>query len=120
LLIEGAAAGAVFAAYVEHGRVPALRPGQTVGLDHLSIHKQARARDLVAAAGCRRLPLPSASPDLNPIEPAFAKVKAHLRRAAARTRDDLLAATGAALDAITAADARAFFAHCGDPRPDQH
>jgi transposase len=120
LVVEGAADGAVFAAYVEHCLLPALRPGQTVVLDNLSIHKDGRARALIEGAGCRLLFLPSYSPDFNPIEPAFAKVKAHLRRAAARTGDDLLAATAAALDAISREDARGFFAHCGYPLPDQH
>jgi transposase len=120
LAVDGAADGALFAAYVEHCLVPALRPGQTVVLDNLSVHKDARARALIEAAGCRMLFLPAYSPDRNPIEPAFAKVKAGLRRAAARTRDDLLAAAGAALDAITPEDAHGFFAHCGYPLPDQH
>jgi transposase len=120
LLVEGAADAALFAAYVERCLVPALRPGQTVVLDNLSVHKGERIRALVEGAGGRVLFLPSYSPDFNPIEPAFAKVKAHLRRAAARTRDDLVAATGAARDAVTPQDARGFFAHRGYPLPDQH
>jgi transposase len=120
LAVDGAVDGALFAAYVERCLLPALRPGQTVVLDNLSVHKDARARAAIEGAGCRVRFLPAYSPDLNPIEPAFAKVKARLRRAAARTRDDLLAAAGAALDAVTPEDARGFFAHCGYPLPDQH
>jgi transposase len=112
LVVEGATDGAVFAAYVEHCLVPALRPGQTVVLDNLAAHKSERVRALVAGAGCRLLFLPAYSPDFNPIELAFAKLKAHLRRAAARAFEPLIEAIGAGLGAITPADARGFFAHC--------
>jgi transposase len=120
LVVEGAADGAVFAAYVREALVPALRPGQVVVLDNLSAHKGDRVRESVEAAGCRLLFLPAYSPDFNPIELAFAKLKQALRRAAARTYEALVEAIGAALATITAADARAFFAHCGFPLPDQH
>ncbi len=100
--------------------MPALRPGQVVVLDNLSVHKSAEARAAIEAAGCRLLFLPAYSPDFNPIELAFAKLKQALRRAAARTDDALVEAIGAALAAITAAAARAFFAHCGFPLRDQH
>ncbi len=118
--IEGAIDGPAFAAYVEQALVPTLRPGQVVVLDNLSAHKGERVRDLVAAAGCRLLFLPPYSPDFNPIELAFAKLKERLRRTAARTYDALVDAIGDALDTVTTADARAFFAHCGFPLPDQH
>jgi transposase len=117
-VVEGAVDGAAFAAYLEQFLVPSLRPGQVVVLDNLSVHRGARARALVEGAGCRLLFLPAYSPDFNPIEPAFAKVKQLLRRAGARSFDALVAAIGAALDAVTPADARAFFAHCGYPLPD--
>jgi transposase len=119
LAIEGAIDGPAFAAYVEQALVPALRPGRVVVLDNLSAHEGDRVRELVEAAGCRLLFLPAYSPDFSPIELAFAKLKERLRRVAARTYDPLVAAIGAALAAVAAADARAFFAHCGFPLPDQ-
>ncbi len=102
-----------FAAFVRDELCPALTAGQTVVLDNLSAHKGEGLRAAVEAAGARLLFLPAYSPDFNPIELAFAKVKTRLRAAAERTPDGLLAATGAAIDAVTAADARAFYAHCG-------
>jgi len=119
MAIEGAVDGAVFAAYLQQVLLPALRPGQVVVLDNLSVHKTASVRALVEAAGCRLLFLPAYSPDFNPIEWAFAKLKDRLRRAAARTPAALIAAIGDGLAAITAADARAFFAASGFPLPDQ-
>jgi transposase len=119
LVVEGAADGAVFAAYVEQCLAPALRPGQAVVLDNLSVRRGERARAAVAAAGCRLRLLPASPPDFNPIEPAFAKLKEHLRRLGARAFDPLVEAIGQGLTAITAADARGFFAHAGDPLPDQ-
>ncbi len=117
LALPGALDGAAFALYAERALAPSLRPGQVVILDNLSAHKHDDARKAVEAAGCRLLFLPAYSPDFNPIELAFAKVKPALRRAAARTHDDLLAATAAAIDGVTADDARAFYAHCGFPLP---
>jgi transposase len=119
LVVEGAADGAVFAASVRQALAPALRPGQVVVLDNLSVHKDAQARAAVAAAGCRLLFPPASSPDFNPIESAFAKLKTHPRRAAAREFEPLVDAIGEGLAAITPADARGFFAHCGFPLPDQ-
>jgi transposase len=115
--ITGAVDGAVFAAYATRVLAPTLRPGQVVVLDNLSAHKSADARTAVEAVGCRLLFLPAYSPDFNPIELAFAKVKQRLRAAAERTPDGLVAATASAIDAVTAADARAFYAHCGFPLP---
>ncbi len=117
LAVPGAVDGAAFALYAERLLAPSLRPGQVVVLDNLSAHKNDDARKAVEAVGCRLLFLPAYSPDFNPIELAFAKVKPALRRAAARTREDLLAATAAAIDAVTAADARGYYAHCGFPLP---
>jgi transposase len=119
MTVEGAADGPAFTAYVREVLVPTLRPGQVVVLDNLSVHKGAPARALVEGAGCRLLFLPAYSPDFNPIELAFAKLKEYLRRTAARTYDALVDAIGEALAAVTAADARAFFAHCGFPLPDR-
>ncbi len=117
LVVEGAVDGAAFELYVERLLAPSLRPGQVVVLDNLSAHTGERVRDLVAAAGGRVLFLPAYSPDFNPIEQAFAKIKQALRRAGARTFEALSAAIGAAIDAVSAADARGFYAHCGFPLP---
>ena len=115
LLLDGAADTLAFEAYVEHVLAPALVPGQVVVLDNLSAHKGDRVRSLVEARGCRLWFLPPDSPDLSPIEEAFAKLKTLLRRAAARSREDLDAAIAHALDQITPADACGFFTHCGYP-----
>ena len=116
-VVPGAANGAAFEGYVGQVLAPALRPGQTVVLDNLSAHKGPRVRELVEAAGGRLLFLPAYSPDFNPIELAFAKAKPRLRRAAPRTLDALVGATAEALDAVSADDARGFYAHCGFPLP---
>jgi len=115
MALPGARDGAAFVAYVREFLAPTLRPGQTVALDNLAVHKDATARRLIEARGCRLLFLPPYSPDCNPIEHAFAKLKEHLRRAEARTADALHAALAAALATITAADARGWFRHCGYP-----
>lgn len=113
MMIEGGVTSAVFEAYVEHILGPTLRPGQIVLLDNLSAHKSPRLRALVAERGCRLWYLPAYSPDYSPIELAFAKLKADLRRAGARTREALEAAVAHALTQISPAEARAFFIHCG-------
>ncbi len=111
--VEGTTISAVFEAYVEQVLVPTLRPGQVVVLDNLSSHNGRRVRELVESRGCELLFLPPYSPDLNPIEEAFSKVKGLLRRTGARTREALIEAMGQALDAVTSRDAREFFEHCG-------
>jgi transposase len=113
LLVEGGVDQLTFAAYLEQVLAPTLQPGQIVLADNLSAHKSERAQAIVAACSCALLYLPPYSPDYSPIELAFAQIKADLRRAAARTRDGLEAAIATALGQITAADARAFFQHCG-------
>ncbi|MDQ4098828.1 MAG: IS630 family transposase, partial [Actinomycetota bacterium] len=113
MLLDGAVDRAAFEAFVAQQVVPSLAPGQTVILDNLSVHQSARARNLIAAAGCELRFLPTYSPDFNPIEQAFAKLKQHLRRAEARSFAALRAAVGPALDAITPADATAFYAAAG-------
>ena len=118
LAIAGAADRAAFALYVEGLLAPSLRPGRVVVRDNPSVHTGEGVRRLVEGAGCALLFLPPHSPDFTPIEPAFAKIKQALRRAGARTFEALVAAIGQALDAVTAADARAFFAHCGYPLPE--
>ncbi len=82
-------------------------------MDNLSAHKGDGVRELVEEAGCEVLFLPSYSPDFSPIEEAFSKLKALLRRAQARTKETLLEEIGRALDAITPEDARGWFSHCG-------
>ena len=115
MLLPGALDGPAFVAYVREFLAPTLRPGQIVILDNLAVHKNAAARRLIAARGCRLLFLPAYPPDFNPIEHAFAKLKAHLRRTGARTRAALEPAIARALDAITASDAHGRFQHCGYP-----
>ena len=115
LLVEGGMTTRGFEAYVEHLLAPTLRPGQIVVMDNLKQHRSDRTRDLIEARGAELWLLPSYSPDLNPIEEAFSKLKALLRTAAARTHEALVAAIWAALRAITPADARGYFTHCGYP-----
>ena len=117
LSLTGGVTGAAFAAYAARLLAPSLRPGQVVILDNLSAHKSENARTAIEATGARLLFLPAYSPDFNPIELAFAKIKEHLRAAAARTADDLLTATAAAIDAVSSADARGFYKHCGFTLP---
>ena len=111
--VEGATTARVFEAYVARVLAPSLRPGQVVVLDNLSAHKGERVRELVGARGCEVLFLPAYSPDFSPIEEAFSKLKALLRRAKARTKEALVEAIGRALDAMTPEDARGWFGHCG-------
>ena len=113
LVVEGATTRAIFEAYVERVLAPTLSPGQVVVMDNLTAHKGSRVRELVEERGCQLLYLPPYSPDLNPIEEAFAKLKALLRKAGARTCEALLEAMGRALEAVTANDARSFFEHRG-------
>ena len=110
----------MFEAYVERVLCPTLEPGEIVAMDNLSAHKRPRIRELIEAAGCELWYLPAYSPDLNPIEEAFSKLKAHLRRAAARTREALLDAIATALARVTASDAEGYFAHCGYTAPGQY
>jgi transposase len=113
LAVEGSTTREVFETYIEKVLAPSLSPGQMVVMDNLSSHKGSRIRELIEARACELLYLPPYSPDLNPIEEAFAKIKALLRKAQARTREALLEAMGRALDAVTASDARGFFEHRG-------
>jgi len=113
MAVEGSTTKEVFEAYVERFLVPALRGGQVVVIDNLSAHKGERVRNLIEDRGCGLLYLPPYSPDYNPIEEAFSKVKRFLRRLGARTRDALLEAIGIALNEVSAEDAKGFFAHCG-------
>jgi transposase len=119
LAVEGPTTREVFEAYLERVLAPTLRPGRIVVLDNLSAHKGGRVREIVERRGCELFHLPPYSPDLNPIEEAFAKVKGLLRKAEARTREALIEAMGRALDAVTIRDARGFFGHCGYRTVDQ-
>jgi transposase len=113
LAVEGATTKVTFETYLEHVLAPTLRAGQAVVMDNLSAHKGGRVKEIVEGRGCELLYLPPYSPDFNPIEEAFAKVKTLLRKAAARTRESLVEAMGSALDAVTARDAQGFFEHRG-------
>ena len=93
-VIKGAMDGAAFAAYVREGLVPEIEPGTVVICDNLATHKNVEAAASLRAHGCWFLYLPPYSPDLNPIEQAFSKLKAHLRKVGARTFTDLVAAIG--------------------------
>ena len=113
MVLEGATDTRAFELYIEAFLVPTLRPGQVVVLDNLSAHKSTRVRTLIKARGCELWSLPAYSPDLSPIEEAYAKLKNGLRRVGARTEAGLIDAIAVGLDTISAADARGFFTHCG-------
>ena len=118
--VEAATSGAVFAAYLDQALLPELRrtkPDAVLVLDNLRAHKAAQVRGLLDRSGFAYRYLPAYSPDLSPIEPAWAKLKAELRRVAARTTEALHQALGPALGAITAQDAAGFFRHAGYSRP---
>ena len=113
LSVEGSTTARVFETYVEEVLAPSLEEGQTVVMDNLGAHRPKRVRELIEEKGCELVYLPSYSPDYNPIEEAFAKIKNLLRKASARTKEALVEAIGAALSAVSAADARGFFEHAG-------
>jgi transposase len=115
LAFDGATDAACFEAYVERCLVPALRPGDIVVMDNLACHKTAEVARLVEGAGAEVRYLPPYSPDLNPIEQLFSKLKAALRSAAARTVDTVIEAMGEALRAIRPSDIRGWFTHSGYP-----
>jgi len=112
-VIDGAMDGELFATYAEHFLAPTLNEGDIVILDNLPAHKVAGARAAIEAAGATMLFLPPYSPDFNPIEQAFAKIKALLRKAAARTVGALETAIVAALDAFTQQECANYFANSG-------
>jgi transposase len=115
MAVVGSTKKAVFEAYVEQVLAPTLSEGQVLILDNLGAHRGARVREFVEARGCELVFLPPYSPDFSPIEEAFSKIKALLRKAKARERDALVEAIGRALSAITARDAHGYFGHCGYP-----
>jgi transposase len=115
LAFDGATDSAGFEAYIERCLVPALRPGDIVVMDNLACHKTAEVARLIASVGAEVRYLPAYSPDLNPIERLFSKLKALLRSAAARTVDALIEAMGEGLRAIRVGDIRGWFRHSGYP-----
>jgi len=113
MTVEGATDGEVFETFLERVLLRKLKPGDIVMLDNVGAHKMADVRRLIRAAGARVLFLPPYSPDLNPIELCWSKLKALLREFGARSREALDDAIRRAMDLIDAADAAAWFAHCG-------
>lgn len=113
MAIEGAADTEIFQAYVRHVLCPTLRPGDVVIMDNLSPHKSEPTLSLITDAGAQFLFLPAYSPDLNPIEKMWSKVKNYLRSAEARTEAALIEAIGSALLSISRQDALNWFACCG-------
>jgi transposase len=113
MTVESPTDGDVFLAYLEEVWCPCLEPGQIVIADNLSAHKVDGVRERIEAVGATLLYLPPYSPDCNPIEPAWSKIKQHLRKSKARTLDRLEAAVAEALATVTSQDARGWFRHCG-------
>ncbi len=111
--VEGATDTEVFQAYIREALCPTLHPGDVVILDNLSPHKGEKSLALIRQAGAELRFLPAYSPDLNPIEKMWSKVKAFLRKEEARTEPVLLQAIASALGSITRQDAMNWFAHCG-------
>jgi transposase len=119
LAVEGSTTPVVFKAYVEQVLSPTLRRGQVVVMDNLSAHKGERIKGMIEGRGCQLLYLPAYSPDFDPIEEAFSKIKRIVRKAETRTREALIEAIGSAPSAVNSEDARSFFEHCGYRMPVQ-
>lgn len=113
MIIEGSTNTATFELYIEEILAPSLTEGQIVIMDNLAAHKGKKVEHLIEARGCQLLFLPGYSPDFSPIEETFSKLKAHLRRAGARTREALQEALCQGLLTVTAQDAQGWFRHCG-------
>ena len=113
MVLDGAMHGAAFLAYVEQVLVPTLKPGDIVIMDNLPAHKPVAVRNAIEAAGAELRFLPPYSPDFNPIEMAFSKLKAHLRKAAARTFDEVWNAIGQICDLFSPQECRNYFKACG-------
>lgn len=113
LVFEGALDTKMYEAYMEKFLLPTLNPGDIVIADNLNVHKSENVRRMVEGVGASYLPLPPYSPDLNPIEKMWSKIKQYLRGIKARTQESLEAAIGCALDTITPEDAQGWFASCG-------
>jgi transposase len=119
MAVEGATTKEVFEAYAEHFLAPTLRPGEIVVMDNPGAHRPKRIRELIESRGCELLYLPPYSPDLNPVEEAFSKVKHILRKMRARSKEALVEAMGRALGAVSVRDIASYFAHCGYRTPAQ-
>lgn len=113
MALEGTTDTEAFRAYVREVLVPSLRPGDIVVMDNLSPHKSDQTLELITGAGAQVLFLPAYSPDFNPIELMWSKIKGFLRSAEARTVTDLITAIGQALARVTPKDALNWFARCG-------
>jgi len=113
MTVEGATDAAVFRAFVSDVLAPTLRPGDIVVMDNLGAHKVEGIATAIQARGARLVYLPPYSPDWSPIEPCWSKLKTYLRAAKARTREALEQVLACAIDLVTPADARGWFAHCG-------
>lgn len=113
LVLDGALNGAAFVAWTEQFLVPELRPGDIVVMDNLGSHKVAGVQAAIERAGATVKYLPPYSPDYNPIEQVFAKLKAMLRKAQARTVDALWSAIGSLLDCFDPAECERYIRHCG-------
>lgn len=120
VVLEGALDRPVFERFVRQFLVPQVRPGDVVVWDNLSVHKSVVARQQIEAAGGSVVFLPPYSPDFNPIELAFSKLKQHVRRANQRTVSGLWEAIGEGLSRITAQDAQGWYRHCGYQLQGQH
>jgi transposase len=112
-VFDGPINGESFLAYVEQVLAPALKPGDIVVIDNLGSHKSKAVRKAIRGAGAKLFFLPPYSPDLNPIEQAFAKLKAALRKAQARTIDGVMEATAHALPTVSAKECAGYFRHAG-------
>jgi len=113
MVVEGPTTGKVFETYIEHFLARRLEEEQVVIWDNLGAHKGDRVRELIEARGAQVLFLPAYSPDFSPIEEAFSKIKALLKKAGARTREALVEAMGEVLSAVTPQDTGGWFSHCG-------
>jgi transposase len=118
--IEGSSDTDSFGRYMREVLAPRLEAGQIVLMDNLSVHTSKWVRELIEEKGCQLWLLPSYSPDMNPIEEAFSKVKGILRKAKARTLEALFEATAQALSMLSADDARGYFEHCGYSTSQDH
>jgi transposase len=117
LVFEGATDTTAFMAFLEHCLTPQLQKGDVVVMDNLSCHKSARVESVIHAAGARVRYLPPYSPDFNPIEKMWSKVKGSLRTVAKRTKQTLWNAIGTAMRSITPQDCEGYFGSCGLPAP---
>lgn len=116
MVLDGAMNGLAFVAYVEQVLAPTLKPGDVVVMDNLPAHKLAGVRDAIHAVGAEVRYLPPYSPDFNPIEMAFSKLKAFLKKTAARTKEDLWHAIGMGIDTFTPLECEHYFSAAGYDR----